>query len=188
MSKMVNCKACNKEIAKGASKCVHCGKDQRNFFQKHKVLTVVLALVIVGGIGSAVGGGKDTATTAPAKTTSTTPAKTTEKPAEKKVEVLKVTTTVLGKAYEENEVKADKTYKGKTVETSGKITDISVVLGNTTLNLSTGADFDLGILCSFKEQADIDKIGNLKKGDTVTVQGVVDGKSLGVSMGDCILK
>lgn len=212
MSKMVKCKACSQEIAKG-TKCVHCGKDQRNFFQKHKVLTVIAGLILIGAISSSMGGNKDTATTtAPAPTTTDTvkaitdkvketadkakakattdkaKATTATKPVEKKVEVLKVTTAVLGKAYEENEVKADKTYKDKMIETSGKITDIAVVLGNTTLTLGTGADFDLGILCSFKEQADIDKIADLKKGDTVTVQGLCDGKSFGVSVDDCILK
>lgn len=39
MSNMKNCKACNGEIAKGVNKCVHCGKDQRNFFMRHKIVT-----------------------------------------------------------------------------------------------------------------------------------------------------
>lgn len=211
MSKMVNCKACGKEIAGGVNKCVHCGKDQRNFFMKHKVLTVILALIILGSIGSAMGGDEEVATTttpAPATTDTvkaitdkvketadkvkdtkdTVKATTATKPAEKKVEVLKVTTTVLGKAYDDNEVKADTVYKDKLIETSGKITDIAVVLGNTTLTLATGADFDLGITCSFSEQVDIDKIAELNKGDKVTVQGVCDGKSFGVSITDCVLK
>lgn len=58
MSKMTNCKACGKEIAKGVNKCIHCGKDQRNFFMKHKIITIVLALVIIIGIGSSLGGNK----------------------------------------------------------------------------------------------------------------------------------
>jgi len=47
MSKMVTCKACNKEIAKGVKKCVHCGKDQRNFFMKHKIITGVLVIIVI---------------------------------------------------------------------------------------------------------------------------------------------
>lgn len=185
MSKLVKCKACGKEIAKG-TKCVGCGKDQRNFFGKHKIITGLLVVIVIAVISSATSGSKDkTATTS---TTNVASKADTTKPVVKKVAVLNVTTQVLGKAYESNEVKADKLYKGKTIQTSGKITDISVVLGNTTLTLSTGADFDLGILCSFKEQADIDKIADLNKGDTVKVQGVVDGKSLGVTVSDCILK
>jgi len=53
---MVSCKACNKEIAKGVKKCPHCGKDQRNFFMKHKILTGILVVVLLAAIGSAIGG------------------------------------------------------------------------------------------------------------------------------------
>lgn len=58
MSKLIKCPACGQEIAKGA-KCPHCGHDSRNFFAKHKILTVLLALIVLGVIGSALGGGKD---------------------------------------------------------------------------------------------------------------------------------
>lgn len=57
MSQLVNCKACGKEIAKGVKKCPNCGKDQRNFFMKHKIITIVLALIIIGAIGAAANGG-----------------------------------------------------------------------------------------------------------------------------------
>lgn len=53
---MVNCKACGKEIAKGVKKCPHCGKDQRNFFMKHKIITGILVIVLLAGIGGAIGG------------------------------------------------------------------------------------------------------------------------------------
>lgn len=47
---MVNCKACGKEIAKGVKKCPHCGKDQRNFFMRHKIITGILVIVLLVGI------------------------------------------------------------------------------------------------------------------------------------------
>lgn len=87
-SKLVNCKACDKEIAKGVKKCVHCGKDQRNFFGQHKFLTFILAIIVVVGLSKAMGGGGSTTgdtatatgtadktakTASTAKTTSTTP-------------------------------------------------------------------------------------------------------------------
>lgn len=79
MSKMTNCKACGKEIAKGVNKCVHCGKDQRNFFMKHKIITIILALAILGGIGSATGGNKNQGTkVAESTSTSSKPATSTE--------------------------------------------------------------------------------------------------------------
>lgn len=51
MSKMVNCKACGQKIAKG-TKCVHCGKDQRNFLAKHKVLTGLAVIIVIGVIAN----------------------------------------------------------------------------------------------------------------------------------------
>lgn len=59
MSKLLNCKACGKELAKGVKKCPHCGKDQRNFFIKHKIITGLLALVVIVGIASALNGGSE---------------------------------------------------------------------------------------------------------------------------------
>lgn len=62
---LVKCKACGADIAKGVKKCPHCGKDQRNFFMRHKVISIILVLTIIGAIGSALNGGGDdkTATT-----------------------------------------------------------------------------------------------------------------------------
>ena len=57
---MTNCKACGKEIASGVKKCVHCGKDQRNFLMQHKVITGVLVVILLAIIGSAMNGNKDT--------------------------------------------------------------------------------------------------------------------------------
>lgn len=58
-SKLINCKACGKEIAKGCKKCPNCGKDQRSFFGKHKILTVFLILVVLGIVVAATGGSKN---------------------------------------------------------------------------------------------------------------------------------
>lgn len=74
---MTSCKACGKEIAKGVKKCPHCGKDQRNFFMQHKILTGILVLVVIGMIGSLgnnSSSSKSTSTTASnaAKTETTT--------------------------------------------------------------------------------------------------------------------
>ncbi|QIZ07578.1 DUF4352 domain-containing protein [Priestia megaterium] len=63
MAKLVECKACGKEIAKGVKKCPHCGKDQRSWFGRHKILSFIGAIVILGGIGSALGGGDDATST-----------------------------------------------------------------------------------------------------------------------------
>ncbi|MGF6950100.1 hypothetical protein QF028_002605 [Neobacillus sp. B4I6] len=61
MANLVKCKACGKEIAKGVKKCPHCGKDQRNWFMRHKIMTFIGAIILLAIIGSALSGGDDTA-------------------------------------------------------------------------------------------------------------------------------
>lgn len=39
---MKTCKECGKEISSGAKKCPSCGKDQRNWFTQHKIITAIL--------------------------------------------------------------------------------------------------------------------------------------------------
>lgn len=56
MSKMVKCKACGKEVAKGAKSCPNCGKDNRGFIKKHKILSFILIIIVIGVIVSAFGG------------------------------------------------------------------------------------------------------------------------------------
>ncbi|MFQ8923928.1 MAG: zinc ribbon domain-containing protein [Clostridium paraputrificum] len=58
---MTTCKACGKEIAKGVKKCPHCGKDQRNFFMKHKIISIIAIFIVLGVIGSVTGGKDDSA-------------------------------------------------------------------------------------------------------------------------------
>ena len=61
MSTLIKCKACSKEIAKGVKKCPNCGKDQRNWFMRHKILSFIGIIVIIGIIGS-MGSGDDSET------------------------------------------------------------------------------------------------------------------------------
>lgn len=61
MAELVKCKACGKEIAKGVKKCPNCGKDQRNWFMRHKILSIIGAIILLFIIGSALGGGDDAA-------------------------------------------------------------------------------------------------------------------------------
>ena len=45
------CKECGSEVS-STGRCPKCGKDQRNFFIKHKFLTFILILIILGVIGN----------------------------------------------------------------------------------------------------------------------------------------
>ncbi|MEK9143195.1 MAG: Ltp family lipoprotein [Patescibacteria group bacterium] len=70
---MKKCKACQTEIDSKATKCPHCQTDQRSWFRKHPILTIILGLFVLSLTGSAgKGGSSSTATpTAPAKTAET---------------------------------------------------------------------------------------------------------------------
>ena len=114
---LVNCKACGKEIGKGVKKCVNCGADQRNFFVKHKIITGILVLVIIG-IGSAMGsGGKSNTTTAP----NSSVAVATQQP---KATPMVVTADKLVADLKGNPLNASETYKGKYIEVTGQLASI----------------------------------------------------------------
>ena len=49
--KLTNCKTCGNEMSKGAKCCPNCGSDNRKFYAKHKILTGLLALFIIGSVG-----------------------------------------------------------------------------------------------------------------------------------------
>ena len=46
------CKGCGEQVDSSAKACPKCGKDPRNFFMKHKVLSFILAIIIIGAIAS----------------------------------------------------------------------------------------------------------------------------------------
>ena len=70
---MKKCKDCGTEISQSAKVCPKCGKDQRNFLQKHKILSFFLAILIVGVLCAAINGTESTPTSSDSssKTTST---------------------------------------------------------------------------------------------------------------------
>ena len=75
---MKPCKECKQEISSSAKKCPSCGKDQRNWFMKHKILSFIGAIILLGIIGSALGGGDDNLTATEPPTTNVTSTTGTE--------------------------------------------------------------------------------------------------------------
>lgn len=54
---MKKCKSCQTEIDDKAKKCPNCKTDQRNWFVRHKILTVILAIIGIAIISTALSGG-----------------------------------------------------------------------------------------------------------------------------------
>lgn len=50
------CKECGAEVSSKAKNCPQCGVDQRNFFMKHKIISGILILFVLGIVGSMIGG------------------------------------------------------------------------------------------------------------------------------------
>jgi hypothetical protein len=50
-----NCPKCGESIQASAKKCKHCQADLRNWFSRHKIITGILILIVIGIIGIANG-------------------------------------------------------------------------------------------------------------------------------------
>ena len=187
MSKMVKCKVCGKEISKGA-KCPNCGKDSRCFVSRHKVLTVIAGLVIIGALGSITGGNSNNKTSdskqtsvsienSDSKQTSVSNENSNKKQMEPE---LNISASELINAYKENEVKADKMYKGKIVEVNGIVDAIdSGIDDKAVVRLSDGDEFSFYNVHCYIDDENQDKACELKKGENVTIIGKEDGEIAG---------
>ncbi len=191
MSKMTLCKTCKSQIAASAKVCPSCGAKNKKPLSQRPIFWIVLIVLFLVIIGSTTANNPPAATTvsAPLGTTADPLASSqarTSAPTATPEAVLVVSAKELIAAYDANEVKADTQYKGKLLEVTGIVNDISVVMGTTTVTVGTGAAFEWGISCSFQD-SEKEKIAELNKGDSITVSGKCDGKSLSVSMRKCIL-
>lgn len=72
------CKDCGAEISTGAKACPKCGKDQRNFLVKHKIITFAIIIVLLGII-VAIADPNPTNTTTNGNVTGTTQTQQQEK-------------------------------------------------------------------------------------------------------------
>lgn len=183
---MTNCKECNSEISKKAKQCPNCGADTRNWFMRHKVISLIGIIVILGVIGS-IGGGGDSNDSSPSED----PNVATDNEAETiedNPEIV-ISAVELASQYEANEVKANQDYKDKLAEIEGEVKSIGESMGQTYVILSSEKDFAItDIQCFFKDEAEINKIVDLNKGDRVNLIGKIDGMSLNVSVKNCELK
>ena len=69
------------------------------------------------------------------------------------------------------------------------VSDIGEVLGSTYITLEAGEEFAITqAQCFFKDEEQINKVAELSKGDTVTIIGKCDGKSMNVEVNDCSFK
>jgi hypothetical protein len=101
---------------------------------------------------------------------------------------IEITAKDLFAAYNENEVAADNQYKRKTLKITGTVANIGTdILDKAYITLETG-ELLYSVQCYFANSEEEAKVANLSKGDTVTLIGTCDGKSLNVTMKKCKLQ
>ncbi|MEK6266524.1 MAG: OB-fold putative lipoprotein [Clostridium sp.] len=157
------------------------------FFIEHKILTCIVAIIILGSVYLEIYGNIFGLIYTQEYTD-----KQWAKAEEKATETLTktISSTELSKAYVENNiVKADEHYKDRTVEIIGKVDIVGQELSQSYIILSSEKGVP-NVQLFFEKESEINKLGKLNTGDTVTAQGVVAGKlkSKNVAVTDCILK
>ncbi|HEV7642593.1 MAG TPA: hypothetical protein VGO50_01505 [Pyrinomonadaceae bacterium] len=114
-------------------------------------------------------------------TTKTTAAATPETPA-----VVKVTASDLMQAYSDNKVKADETYKDKTVEVSGVISEVGKdIMDSPYVALKTKEMiYTVQVYFTAEENK---KLGDLKKGQSIKATGKCTGALGNVMVKEAVL-
>ena len=102
--------------------------------------------------------------------------------------VIEVTVEQLVKAYESNELAADRVYKGKLAAITGKVESVNEMLGRRFVVLEPDYLSIIDVSCYF-EREHVEQLVKLKKGQVITVQGKIDGYGLArVEVENCTVK
>lgn len=89
--------------------------------------------------------------------------------------------------YDGNEVAADAKYKGKVIELTGEVEDVSKSLGSVYVNIKVPSDPTglLGIRCELENESDA---ATISKGSIITLVGEGSGKLMFPRLSDCVIK
>lgn len=116
------------------------------------------------------------------------PAAQAEAPAETAVAIQNVQAATLLKTYENNKLKAEQTYQGRRLRVSGIVSAIgSDILDQPYITLGTGASFEVTQLQCFFSKQQASQLARLDKGQSLQVEGTVDGYVMNVLLKDCRL-
>lgn len=146
------------------------------------IVTIVCAFLLSGcccGLDKLGSGSSGSGPASESKGVSSTPA---EKPT---IVALK---TLLSD-YKGNEVRADGTYKGKTIEVSGTVDEVKKdIMGEIYVAIGTGAQFEIPQIQCFAKDGQESAFAKLNKGQKITVQGRVDGLMMNVLVRECVVR
>lgn len=172
----------------------------------------IVAIFVIGGISKATGGGSSTqeASGSASQSASSQSAdkssgeskaakkeeaskkeessKKEEAPKAQQEEAVEVSADTLLEDYKNNELAADKKYKGKTLRVSGTVSQVTDVLGQKALSVDNGGEYELNSVYCILKKDQLDKAASLNKGDQVTVVGKNDGyNQINVTLKNCTI-
>lgn len=155
-------------------------------FYKKKWFIVIAAIVVIGAIGSSLGGDKDGGSK-PAETQQTAseaPAEAPAKEEEAPKEYTAVTADQMIQDLQDNALKAQETYKDKYLEISGKLSNVDSSGKYISIDGVNG-DFNLvTIQCYIKSDEQKSIVAELSRDQNVTIKGKVTrvGEVMGYSL------
>lgn len=174
--KLKTCPVCGKEMAANAKACPSCGaKNKKPIFKKWWFW--VLVIVVIAGIGSAIGGGNK----APA---SDDKPQSQEDPQTPPVTYQSFTVRQLMDDLDNNALKAEDTYQDQSVALTGRLSNIDSDGKYITLLPSDDPYAFTGVQCYIKTDAQRSAVMEMAVDSEVTVRGKITsiGEVLGYSL------
>ena len=175
------CKYCQSEIPKKAKVCPQCRKKQGG--RGKIILLVVVAFVLLGScVGGSDGETNNTVTTNNSDMESVENAVQETEAAEIVYTPCNVDDMV--DTLEENALKAEKNYQDQYLEITGKLSNIDSDGSYITLYPLNDEWALTGVQCYIQNDEQLDKVLEMKIGDTVTLKGKIKdiGEVLGYTM------
>jgi len=173
-----SCPKCKETIQKGATKCKNCGSDLRNWFSRHKIITVIIILILLSLIKNAI--------SEPQATPSRKQPLSASQPVVQEA-AIKITASDLYAQYEANEIAADELYKNKILEVSGVIEAIGKDITDS-MYVALKTDNIIGLVQCMLADSEKLKAANLVKGNAIVVTGKNSGKLMYVILRNCTIQ
>ena len=179
-SKMITCRHCGARIAAGAKICPQCGGKNKKPFYKKVWFWILIALILIGGMGAG-GGSGDSGNAVPAASgekpeSREEPAETEDKAPEKEgeeaaIEYTSVSVSQMMEDLKANAMKAADTYKGKYLEITGRLGTIDSEGSYISLLAKDDQFAIIGVHCNVKTKEQKAQVASMSADDTVTLRG-----------------